>query len=556
MTTRDTRSGLSGAPAERRERAGASATELDAHGVHRRTLFFGICLALIPTGASFALLSNVMGQLKEEFILTNYQVGLVGGAALWGMAISLLVLGPLLEGYGMKKGAVLAFLGHILGLTLLISAVGLRDSPGTAFTVLMCGAILLAGGNGMIEVVGNPLTAALYPSDKTTKLNLFHAFFPMAILTASIVGYALNQMQTVAGGFFHHWTFQLGIVYVPMIVYGIMLLPQKFPPTENTAAGIPVRDMFRYTLTHPLMYALLLVMAVAISLELGSGRWIPEVFARLNVPGILLLSWIAFIMMTLRLFASHFVERLSPPGMLSGAAFFTGTGLMLFSVAQGTLSAFFAATFFGVGVAFFFPTIVGIVSERLPRTGSLGIVLTCGIGLGSAGAVGVPGIGLIGDRQLARYLDADERRGAAIDVLTRAERTLPGYIERARQADADELRRLGYRTVDVERALEATRHALTDYKATGHIAGDAVPNALRAIVGSGIPAADEPLIPRVTEVLNPAEGYGGQQALRFIAPLTLVLIAFFGAMYLHDRRKGGYRVERLEMAAGAPRQRA
>ena len=524
------------------------------HGVRRTRLFAGICLALIPTGAAFALISNVLGQLKEEFILTNYQAGLIGGAALWGMAISLLVLGPLLEGYGMKKGAVLAFVGHILGLTLLISAVTLRDNPAAAFTVLMCGAILLAGGNGMIEVVGNPLTAALYPEDKTTKLNLFHAFFPMAILIAGIVGYTLNQMADVAGGFFHRWTFQLGIVYIPMIVYGILLLPQNFPPTENTAAGIPVKEMFRYTLTSPLMYALLLMMAIAISLELGSGRWIPEVFARLGVPGILLLSWIAFIMMMLRLFASHFVERLSPPGMLCGAAVFTGIGLVLFSAAQGTLSAFLAATFFGVGVAFFFPTIVGIVSERLPRTGSLGIVLTCGVGLAAAGAVGVPAIGLIGDRQLARYLDAGERRGEAIALLSRAEERLPEYIARADRASVDELRRLGYRASDVERALAATRHALADYNQQGRIAGEAVPNALRAIVGSGIPADDEPLIAGAAGVINPAEGYGGQQALRSVAPFTVVLVLFFGAMYLSDRRRGGYRVERLEMraAAGSP----
>ena len=79
--------------------------------LHRRRLFFGICLALIPTGASFALVSNILVPLKQQFILTNYQVGLIGGAALWGMAISLLVMGPLLEGFGLKNGARLAFLG-------------------------------------------------------------------------------------------------------------------------------------------------------------------------------------------------------------------------------------------------------------------------------------------------------------------------------------------------------------------------------------------------------------------------------------------------------------
>jgi hypothetical protein len=48
--------------------------------IHRSRLFFGICLALIPTGASFALVSNILVPLKQQFILTNYQVGLIGGA--------------------------------------------------------------------------------------------------------------------------------------------------------------------------------------------------------------------------------------------------------------------------------------------------------------------------------------------------------------------------------------------------------------------------------------------------------------------------------------------
>jgi len=133
---------------------------------HRKQLFFGICLALIPTGASFALVSNILIQLKQQFILTNYQVGLIGGAALWGMALSLLIVGPLLEGFGMKNGARLAFAGHLIGLTLMISAVS-RVGDSSAFWLLMAGAATLAAGNGMIEVMRSPwssgsmLTSAL-----------------------------------------------------------------------------------------------------------------------------------------------------------------------------------------------------------------------------------------------------------------------------------------------------------------------------------------------------------------------------------------------------------
>src|SRR5688500_19782718 len=121
--------------------------------IHRSRLFFGICLALIPTGASFALVSNILVPLKQQFILTNYQVGLIGGAALWGMAISLLVMGPLLEGFGLKNGARLAFAGHLAGITLMILAATRVGDP-SAFWMLMIGAAALAAGSGMIEVPG------------------------------------------------------------------------------------------------------------------------------------------------------------------------------------------------------------------------------------------------------------------------------------------------------------------------------------------------------------------------------------------------------------------
>src|SRR5918999_6033966 len=109
--------------------------------IQRSRLFFGICLALIPTGASFALVSNILVPLKQQFILTNYQVGLIGGAALWGMAISLLVMGPLLEGFGLKNGARLAFAGHLVGITLMIAAVT-RVGDASAFWMLMAGAAI------------------------------------------------------------------------------------------------------------------------------------------------------------------------------------------------------------------------------------------------------------------------------------------------------------------------------------------------------------------------------------------------------------------------------
>jgi MFS family permease len=273
-------------------------------GIHRQRLFLGICLALIPTGAAFALVSNILVPLKQEFILTNFQVGLIGGAALWCMAISLLVMGPLLEGFGLKNGARMAFAGHLIGITLMISAASRAGDP-SAFWMLMGGAATLAAGTGMIEVTSNPLVAALYPNEKTKHLNWFHAFFPIGIVLGGIVGFLLATY----GGSLAHWPYQLAFIYLPIVVYGALVLPQKFPKTENAEVGIPFGEMARHALTNPFFLMMLALMAITTSLELGPMRWIPSVLQARGLHGILVLVWISGWMVVLRSLAGHFVDR-------------------------------------------------------------------------------------------------------------------------------------------------------------------------------------------------------------------------------------------------------
>lgn len=541
---------------------------------HRKRLFFGICLALIPTGASFGLIANVMTQLKAEFLLTNGQVGSIAGAAIWGMAISLLVIGPMLEGIGMKVATWIAFLGHVIGLALMLVAAAFTDNPDTAYWFLMAGAVCLAGGNGMIEVAGNPLTAALYPKEKTHKLNIFHAFFPLAILVSGVLGWGLSKSADVAGGFFFHWTFQLAIIYIPIIIYGVMVLPQKFPKTENAEAGLPTSVMFKYTLTSPLMYGFLIIMAIAIGLELGVTRWIAPIFGAIEMPGALMMSWIAFVMMVLRFMSGGIVNKISPPALLAICSVAMALGLMLFAGATGSAVGFIAATLFGLGVAFNFPTIVGLVSERMPKTGSLGIVLTAGIGLLAAGAIGTPGIGVIADEELGSYID-ENRNEVTLAVLKSVDSSYPGFIEQAKESD-NPINDFGYVATDMETALNAARAALAKYNENQSLAALETPNALRSIAASvlnpsaeisgkaaemlsaenmdmaqlgGFAQSDAAASAKLAGgILGPAEGVAGQRALGKLAWIPLIITVFFGLMALSDRRRGGYKAQELEVS--------
>ena len=65
---------------------------------------------------------------------------------------------------------------------------------------------------------------------------------------------------------------------------------------------------------------------------------------------------------------------------------------------------FFAATFYGVGKAFFWPTTLGIVSEQFPKGGALTLNAIAGVGMISVGVLGSPFLGTLQDNDLDSHL--------------------------------------------------------------------------------------------------------------------------------------------------------
>ncbi|WP_111640749.1 MFS transporter [Marinimicrobium alkaliphilum] len=521
--------------------------KLDANGIHRSRLFAGVCLALFPTAFSFALVGGILGQLKTEFILTNADVGFIGGAVLWGMALSLIAVAPVLEKIGLRVAAAGAFVGHLVGVSLLLLAYFSAGSP-SGFWILFLGAICLGIGNGLIEAAGNPMTAALYPERKTVKLNHFHAFFPGGMVVGALLGWLMFQIGSIGALNLGHWTVHIAVMYIPIIVYGAMILPLKFPKTETAEAGVPVGEILRYTLTHPIVLLLILIKMITLSLELGPMRWIPDVLENAGMHGLLVFAWITGLMAVLRLFAGPVVERLAPTGMLFCSAVLTGLGLIMFaSFETGIVKLLFAATVFAFGVAFFFPTMVGLMSERFPKAGSVGIVLMIGAGMAASGTLQGQ-MGVIADRYMPDALD--EQR--TVRVMEQVQERFPAYVDQARAAgdDLDELARLGFLPEDLENVIGHNERALSYYRSNNELDGQLTGNALRSLLDSGL-AEEGELIEEAGAVLRPADNYGGRMAFRWVAPVALIVAAFFAIMFLQDRKRGGYRAVKLDENTGA-----
>ncbi len=486
--------------------------------MNRERLFLGSCFSLISTSVCFAVIGAIMGPLKAQFALSNAEVGYIGGAAIWGFTISIFVLGPLCDALGMKNLMRFAMLCHLAGALILI-----LTTSNAAFWMLFGGALILSLGNGTVEAVCNPLIATVYPAEKTKKLNQFHVWFPGGIVIGGVASYALDQVGVT------DWRVKVAMIMIPTVIYGFLFAGQAFPVTERVQSGVSFGGMVRGALLRPLFLILLLCMCITASLELGPNRWVPAVLEAGGIAGILVLAYINGLMAVLRFFAGPVVHRLSPTGILVASAILAGTGLYWFSFAESPGQAFLSATVFAVGICYFWPTMLGAVSERVPKSGALGLALMGGMGMLVVGVVTAPQMGRIADGYLHEQLDPAQTRA----VLQRVVEVYPVAAVDQAQAIRD----------DAANAVNAANEVLSEPE--GLPAGRTAA-ALRTAISRN-PGGDDAgdVVNEIQGVLNPADNYGGRMSFRYVAPFSVVIIVVFGVLYIRDRAGGGYTVETI-----------
>src|SRR5262249_9751192 len=158
-------------------------------------------------------------------------------------------------------------------------------------------------------------------------------------------------------------------IFVPTLAYGILFFNQSFPVTERVSRGVSTGSMIREC-AKPLFIFMVCCMLLTAATELGTNQWIVDLLKNVGVPSILLLVFINGLMALGRSFAGEFEEKLSPSGMLLFSAVFSTIGLVALANSSG-YSSFLAAALFAIGICFFWPTMLGFVSEYLPKTGAL-----------------------------------------------------------------------------------------------------------------------------------------------------------------------------------------
>lgn len=494
----------------------------------KKKLFWACFIALTATSFAFMLRIMTLGELAKDFGLSETQQGEILGVGIWPFGVSIILFSLVIDRIGYGKAILFAFLAHAAFAIITIFATG--------YWSLYVGSLLGGLAAGAIEAAINPVVATMFKENKTKWLNILHAGWPGGAAAAGLLAMSMGSDAS--------WQLKIGLIFIPVVLYGGLMATCRFPVSERVAAGVSHKEMLQqagwlgalvasslvcmevgrvFGLSNLAIYAaigalvlsfaaytraagnllffvlVLTMMPLAIT-ELGVDSWItslmePEMTA-FGLPAVMVLVYTMLIMMILRFSAGPIIHRLQPLGLLAISAALAVAGLNWLSSAAG-IGILAAATLYGIGKTFFWPTMLGVVSEQCPRGGALTLNMISGIGMLAAGVLGNPLLGNIQDKQVDTQLLA--------------------------QAPALHAQVVG----DEKRSVFGTYLALDPVKV--------------AALGSAEKA-------QITSVQNVAK----KKALTTASIFPMAMFAVYAALILWFRARGGYRPVRLEDGTAPP----
>lgn len=389
--------------------------------VKRSRLFFIANLSIFMIGLGFAIRANIAGDIQREMFgaidlaRSGTMIGQVLGATFLGFAFTLLFGSALVDRLGMRRMLSFAALGFIGGSAIVFAASVVP--PGAATYRLVYAGFLLTGlGWGAVEAASNPLVTALYPDEKTHRLNILHAWWPAGIVAGGLLGLGLAALDTP-------WQLNLLILALPGIALAVLVTTTAFPVTERIAAGVSDADMYLEVLRSPSCFIWFGCMMLTATTELAPGQWVDIALTNTaGLPGILVLVYVSALMFVMRHFAGRIVEHIAPVGLLWFSSLIAAVGLYMLAAADSAVPVFVAATIWGIGVCYLYPTMVASAADRYPAGGAF-VMGIMGFAAGMANQIFLPIMGGIFDRARLEAAGGAEQleqlEGPALDEVVR-----------------------------------------------------------------------------------------------------------------------------------------
>lgn len=537
---------------------------------NNRILFYASFLTLIAAGIGFSVRGFILKDWGNQFGFTQSELGGISGGGLIGFGVAIIFFSFFADRFGYGKLMLIAFMLHASSAVVTFMATPIFNQYGkdAAFNCLNIGMWLFALGNGTCEAVINPLTATLFPRKKTHWLNILHAGWPLGLILGAVIGLGFGQIDTPV-----RWEIKLGVFLVPVLLYGILMFNRVFPKSEATVSGLSTGSML-IALLSPILIFLFVLHALVGYVELGTDSWITNITARVlkdDNSALLAFIWTNLLMFVLRFFAGPIVHRINPIGLLFVSALLGSLGLYLLGqpFTDSVWPWIAAVSVYGIGKTFYWPTMLGVISERFPKAGALALGIAGGIGMISAGFLGGPGIGykqdLAGVRELRqtseptyeRYAsrnDKGELSPSGFPIVTKA---LPDFAPPVAGLDNAKLKvfddyKVNFDKIkaavdagkpapkDLKTTLDADLETLNNEKAAGKPVGAELEKTLNDLNSwwskDGVTnfTADR-------DKLEAARIHGAKKALAWTAAVPAMLAVGYLLLLLYFAATGGYK---------------
>lgn len=331
---------------------------------NKNRLFYGSCFALITTALSFSIRAGILPQLGEELSLSAEQLGYINSMWFLGFPISMVVGGMIYHTVGGKRIMQFAFLAHGLGIVMTIYS--------GSYIGLLISTLLIGLGNGCTEAACNPMIADAYEGNTMSKMmNRFHMWFPGGIVLGSLV----SKFMTDAG---MGWESQIWVIMIPTLIYAYAFFGQEWPKAKVEQAAT-LSGNFSAMLS-PLFIFMMVCMALTAISEFGPQQWVGLILAKSGAQPMLILALVTGLMAVARYFGGEMVGKFDQTGVLLGSAVLATIGIYLFSTQTGAM-AYVAAIFFALGIAYFWPNMIGFIADKIPASGALGMSIIGAVGM-------------------------------------------------------------------------------------------------------------------------------------------------------------------------------
>jgi MFS family permease len=400
---------------------------------------------------------SLLTDWSNQFGFTQTELGTISGGGLIGFGLAIIFFSFCADKFGYGKLMLVAFLLHASSAVVTFAATPVYNAYGKegAFWCLNLGMWLFALGNGTCEAVINPLTATLFSRNKTHWLNILHAGWPAGLILGALIMLGFDQVGGNIRWEFKLGVFLIPVFIYGFLMFnrpfpkseaqtagvpltGMMKAVGMLGFTLGAALiGLALAKLFQEVLGPAikmddpkqkdlilggigwaiagviwlafayvtnfawgswLLAFLYLLHAMVGYVELGTDSWITNITQRVLQSGTnaqLAFIWTNVLMFTLRFFAGPIVHKINPIGLLFGSACLGCAGLWLLgqNFTNSVWPWIAAVTVYGIGKTFYWPTLLGVISERFPKGGALALGLSGGVGMIGAGILGSAGIG-------------------------------------------------------------------------------------------------------------------------------------------------------------------